>query len=245
MMTSPTPPLSPRLAVLTDTTNTVTTSTTLSHAMATPVVDEAITDELIHLTEENGEFSKWICGTKRASSCIAMAGDHEARLKEILNKKTSNEVDVMHEVTECINDAIDALVQQGLHAYVNLNQNLLRAVETSKSDARDASRHAQLEARLRSDLSSLRGERDEALGIAASLRRKVTLLDGDLQTAKQKVARVEQEKIKMERDNRAAMSLAKSVGTETSSDVEFYKRKVRFLHFLFSKIFHITLIPEI
>jgi hypothetical protein len=72
--------------------------------------------------------------------------------------------------------------------YVNLNQNLLRAVETSKSDARDASRHAQLEARLRSDLSSLRGERDEALGIAASLRRKVTLLDGDLQTAKQKVA---------------------------------------------------------
>lgn len=87
-----------------------------------------------------------------------------------------------------------------------------------------------MEARLRSDLSSLRGERDEALGIAASLRRKVSLLDGDLQNTKQKLARVEQEKIKMERDNRAAMSLAKSVGTETSSDVEFYKRKVRWLH---------------
>jgi hypothetical protein len=119
-----------------------------------------------------------------------------------------------------------------------LNQNLLRAVETSKSDARDASRHAQLEARLRSDLSSLRGERDEALGIAASLRRKITLLDGDLQTAKQKVARVEQEKIKMERDNRAAMSLAKSVGTETSSDVEFYKRKVSFTFLVFKDFSH-------
>ena len=132
-MTSPTPPLSPRLAVLTDTTNTVTTSTTLSHAMATPVVDEAITDELIHLTEENGEFSKWICGTKRASSCIAMAGDHEARLKEILNKKTSNEVDVMHEVTECINDAIDALVQQGLHAF-HMHETAARDVENAKDE---------------------------------------------------------------------------------------------------------------
>ena len=105
-------------------------------------------------------------------------------------------------------------------------QNLLRAVETSKSDARDSSRHAQIEARLRSDLSSLRGERDEALGISASLKRKATLLDEDLHVNKQKLARAEQEKIKTERDSRAAISLAKSVDSETSSDVDFYKRKV-------------------
>jgi hypothetical protein len=52
------------------------------------------------------------------------------------------------------------------------------------------------------------------------------LLDEDLHVNKQKLARAEQEKIKMERDSRAAISLAKSVGSETSSDVDFYKRKV-------------------
>ena len=106
-------------------------------------------------------------------------------------------------------------------------------------------RHAQMEARLRSNLSSLRGERDETLGIAASLRRKVTLLDGDLQTTKQKLARVEQEKIMMEHDSCAAISLAKSVGSETSSDVdEFYKRKVRWLVSLSSFVCHVILIAR-
>ena len=85
-----------------------------------------------------------------------------------------------------------------------------------------------MEARLRSELASLRGERDEALGTASSFKRKVTSMEGDLQATKQRLVRIEQEKIKMERDNRAAISLAKSVGSETSSDVDFYKRKVRF-----------------
>lgn len=58
-----------------------------------------------------------------------------------------------------------------------------------------------------------------------SLKRKVSLLDEDLRDCKNKFARVEQEKIKIERDSRAAISLAKSVGSETSSDVGFYKRK--------------------
>ena len=52
------------------------------------------------------------------------------------------------------------------------------------------------------------------------------MLDEDLHVNKQKLARAEQEKIKMERDSRAAISLAKSVDSETSSDVDFYKRKV-------------------
>lgn len=103
--------------------------------------------------------------------------------------------------------------------------NLLQAVETAKGDARDSCRHVQMEARLRSELSSLRGERDEALGTATSLKRKATSMEGDLQATKQRLVRIEQEKIKIERDNRAAMSLAKSVGNETSSDIDFYKRK--------------------
>jgi len=107
------------------------------------------------------------------------------------------------------------------------SQNLLRAVETAKSDARDSSRQVQIEIKLRSDLVDLRGERDEALGAAASLKRKVSFVEEDLRVTKTKLARVEQEKIKIERDSRAAISLARSVGTETSSDIDFYKRKVR------------------
>lgn len=100
-----------------------------------------------------------------------------------------------------------------------------------------------MEARLRSELSSLRGERNEALGTASSFKRKAATMEGDLQATKQRLVRIEQEKIKMERDNRAAISLAKSVGSETSSDVDFYKRKVRvssnvkFLFRLFISIF--------
>ena len=89
------------------------------------------------------------------------------------------------------------------------------------------SRHAQIEARLRSELASLRGERDQALADVSLLKRKAASMEEDLNATKQKLAKSEQEKIKMERDTRAAISLAKSVGSETSSDVDFYKRKVR------------------
>lgn len=64
------------------------------------------------------------------------------------------------------------------------------------------------------------------MGLVSSLKRNATALDEDLRVHKTKLARVEQEKIKMDRDSRAAISLAKSVGSETSSDVDFYKRKV-------------------
>ena len=78
----------------------------------------------------------------------------------------------------------------------------------SKSDARDSSRHAQIEARgFAPTFRLFRGGRDEALGISAfSLsKRKATLLDEDLLACQQtkKLARAEQEKIKTERDSRA------------------------------------------
>lgn len=69
------------------------------------------------------------------------------------------------------------------------------------------------------------------MSLASSLKRNVASVEEDLRTHKTKLARVEQEKIKMDRDSRAAISLAKSVGSETSSDVDFYKRKVRFSGF--------------
>lgn len=104
--------------------------------------------------------------------------------------------------------------------------NLLRAVETSKSDARDASRAVQMEARLRADLSVLRSEKDEALSYSDEYKRKVTLLEEELRLIKSKLIRVGQEKVKMERDSRAAISLARSLDSNSSADVDFHKRKV-------------------
>jgi outer membrane murein-binding lipoprotein Lpp len=69
-------------------------------------------------------------------------------------------------------------------------------------------------------------KRDEACGNAEESKRKATLLDEELRQVKTKLARVTQEKIKMERDQRATMSLAKSMDSHVSSDVDFYKRKV-------------------
>lgn len=39
----------------------------------------------------------------------------------------------MHEVTECINDAIDALVQQGLHAF-HMHETAARDLEHAKDE---------------------------------------------------------------------------------------------------------------
>jgi hypothetical protein len=109
--------------------------------------------------------------------------------------------------------------------YSFLKQNLLRAVETSKSETRDASRRVEVEAKLRAEVTALRGERNEALASAAGSSRQVELLQEELRTLKQKHHKLSQEKIKLERDSRAAISLARSLDSHASSDVEFYKRK--------------------
>lgn len=96
----------------------------------------------------------------------------------------------------------------------------------SKADARDTSRVALAEARLRAELSVMLSKRDEACENAEQSKRRATLLDEELRQVKTKLARVTQEKIKMERDQRATMSLAKSMDSHVSSDVDFYKRKV-------------------
>jgi hypothetical protein len=103
----------------------------------------------------------------------------------------------------------------------------LRTVQTDKSNARDASRVVQVEARLLADLSMLRAERNDALAEAAGSKRKAELLEEEVRTTKTKLNRVIQEKIKMERDSRAAISLARSLDSHASSDCDFYKRKVR------------------
>jgi hypothetical protein len=106
-------------------------------------------------------------------------------------------------------------------------QKLLQAIETTKTDVRDSFRLAQAEAKLRGELSSLRSERDEALGAATEHKRKACLLEEELRSTKIKLARCASEKIKVERDARAAISLARSRDLQQQSiNVDYYKRKV-------------------
>ena len=106
------------------------------------------------------------------------------------------------------------------------HQSLLRAVESSKAEVRDTSRSAQVEARLRTNISSLRDERDKALVELSDCRRKQSLLEEELRTTKANLSRITQEKISMERDSRAAIFLARSLDNNNSNDMNYYKRKV-------------------
>jgi hypothetical protein len=117
--------------------------------------------------------------------------------------------------------------------FVLFLQNLIRAVEASKVEVRDSSRSALAEAALRAELAVVGTKKNEALGLAEEYKHKTSLLEEELRQVKMKHLRATQEKAKMERDQRATMSLAKSInqyhGTSTSSssgDVDFYKRKV-------------------
>lgn len=112
---------------------------------------------------------------------------------------------------------------------------LLRAVESSKSDHRDSARSAQVEARLRTDINSLRDERDKALAELHDYRRKQSLLEEELRLVKSKLTRVTQDKNAMERDSRAAISLARSLDNNNSNDMAYYKRKVSELSDTISK----------
>jgi len=104
--------------------------------------------------------------------------------------------------------------------------NLLRAVESSKAEARNNSRTAQVEARLRKDMNDLRDDRDKALIELNESRRKQSLLEEELRMTKTRLTRVSQEKNSMERDSRAAISLARSLDNNNSNDMNYYKRKV-------------------
>jgi len=106
------------------------------------------------------------------------------------------------------------------------NQNLLHASEKSHNDLQDASRAAITEAALRAELASVKSSRDIAAAGAEESKRKVLLLEEELKHVRKKLSTTAQEKMKMERDHRATLSLAKTLDSQASTDVEFYKRKV-------------------
>jgi hypothetical protein len=93
-------------------------------------------------------------------------------------------------------------------------------------EARDSSRSAQVEARLRGEITNLRSEREDALASAAESKRKANLLEEEVRLVKAKLGRLAQEKLRQERDSRAALSLARSMDSHAMADTDFYKRKV-------------------
>jgi prefoldin subunit 5 len=104
-------------------------------------------------------------------------------------------------------------------------QNLLNALEVSRVQAGEEARSALAEAQLRADVSVYKRQRDEAHQAAAESSRKVTLLSDELHQTKTQLARVTQEKMKLDRDQRVALSIAKSLDSQ-NADVDYYKRKV-------------------
>ena len=106
-------------------------------------------------------------------------------------------------------------------------QHLLRAVEKSKTDASEASKTALVEAELRNEIRSLVAQNDKAQEAVHQSKRKYSLLEEELKQTKTKLSQVEKDKATLERDRNATLSWARSVDTTNSTDVEFYKRKVR------------------
>ena len=109
---------------------------------------------------------------------------------------------------------------------VPISQNLLRAVESAKSDARAASRRIQAEARLRSECTALRTERDAAAAEAAEAQRRAALAEAEGRAARAQLQRCLQDRARMERDSRAALSLARSLDAHSGSDAAYYKRQM-------------------
>lgn len=85
---------------------------------------------------------------------------------------------------------------------------------------------AQEEAHRGDELQTIRSERDKSIETCMELTKKNALLEEELSLIKGKLHRLMQDKMKVERDSRAAISLARSLDMRTSSDAEFYKRKV-------------------
>jgi hypothetical protein len=79
---------------------------------------------------------------------------------------------------------------------------------------------------MRADLLHMTSKRDQALGDLAESQRRLKLVEDELSQTKTKLSKVQQEKMQVERDQRATLSLAKSLQGNVHSDVDYYKRKV-------------------
>jgi hypothetical protein len=102
----------------------------------------------------------------------------------------------------------------------------LRTLDSSNEETKDKCQAKLVEARLRADLLHMATTRDEVMEEQAKTERRCELLEDDLTDTKAKLTRVQQEKMRVERDQQATMSLANALQGNNQSDVDYYKRKV-------------------
>ena len=159
-----------------------------------------------------------------------------------------------HTTFQLVGDMVDAIVQDGLHAYHQLDQtNSTMALlqETVQAKDNDLTRLRDKDAKHRQTiqnlLRALANTKTEARDASQSalmetqLRSQVTEMTQSTEQAKattkeeqkkrkaaeDELAQTKAKLVQLERDRRAVSSWAKSMDQHMSSDTDFYKRKVR------------------
>jgi len=112
-----------------------------------------------------------------------------------------------------------------------LFQNVLRALEQSRSNARNNSVTAVTVSHLRADLANAIRLRDEAVSTSAEQERKAVLFHEEVRDLKLKLSRATQEKLKLERDS--VRTINETVAGDFILLVAWFVLTVSFL-FLFS-----------
>lgn len=154
------------------------------------------------------------------------------------NDTLRRQVDQLHSLAEQRLEEIHRLKDLESNHRTSLN-NLLQALETSKQSCHDYSKHVRTECHLRNEITSLKKQRDTFQETCTIQQQKISNVEEELKMLKGKVTRLMQEKIKVERESRAALSLAKSMDGYNASDVDYYKRKVRYI-FVYMSVYIYT-----
>lgn len=100
-------------------------------------------------------------------------------------------------------------------------------MEPSNEASRDNAQAKLIEAKLRGEIIHLTTVRDEYVAELQQSERRIQLVQSDLQSSKQKLTKVQQTKMQLERDYRASQALVAALQGSVSTDVDYYKRKVR------------------
>lgn len=141
------------------------------------------------------------------------------------NDTLQRQVDQLQSLANQRLDEIHRLKALETNHRTSLN-NLLQALETSKQSCHDYSKHVRTECHLRNDITTLKKERDTLQETCTIQQNKILKFEEEIKMLKDKMTTLMKEKIKVERESRAALLLAKNLDGYNASDVDYYKRKV-------------------
>lgn len=179
----------------------------------------------------NAMIQNAICKTKELLTQQFDAIHSQALQAFHKNDTLQRQVDQLHSLAEQRLEEIHRLKDLESNHRTSLN-NLLQALETSKQSCHDYSKHVRTECHLRNEITTLKKQRDTFQETCTIQQNKISNVEEELKMLKGKMTRLMQEKIKVERESRAALSLAKSMDGYNASDVDYYKRKVRFIYIM-------------